>query len=222
MRPGPHPMRELVREALRGADRDRDRVAELLERVVFDEPDESRVILVVDQFEEVWTACTDTAEIGRVLLGRSRRGSTSTSRCAPLFSACAPTMSSGLGRPAGACPGARRGRAVLVGTPTAAEVRGRSSIQPVADSSRCRCPTRWSTMPGTNPALCLCCLLRSPELWDQRDRRRLTLEGYAESGGLRGAVARIAERAYGELDESDRMAAGCCCSGWPGPEMATR
>jgi WD40 repeat protein len=45
------------------------------------------------------------------------------------------------------------------------------------------------------------------ELWEQRDGRRLTLAAYVAAGGIRGAVARIAERAYGAVDPADQAAA---------------
>ncbi|HET6918271.1 MAG TPA: BTAD domain-containing putative transcriptional regulator, partial [Jiangellaceae bacterium] len=120
MRPGPHPMRELVREALRGADRDRDRVAELLERVVFDEPDESRVVLVVDQFEEVWTACTDAAERESFLDALAELVD-STSRCTVVLSVRADHVAGLADQPVLAQ--ALADATVLIGTPTAAEVR---------------------------------------------------------------------------------------------------
>lgn len=40
------------------------------------------------------------------------------------------------------------------------------------------------------------------ELWDRRKGQVLTLESYVETGGVLGAVARLAERAYGELPPS--------------------
>jgi WD40 repeat protein/DNA-binding SARP family transcriptional activator len=206
MRPGPHPMRELVREALRGADRDRDRVAELLERVVFDEPDESRVVLIVDQFEEVWTACTDTAERESFLEALAEVVD-STSRCTVVLSVRADHVAGLADQPVLAQ--ALADATVLIGTPTAAEVR-RAVEHPaglaglmldvgLADALVDDAGNEPGALPLLSTAL--------TELWDHRDGRRLTLEAYAESGGLRGAVARIAERAYGELDEADRTAA---------------
>jgi hypothetical protein len=62
MRPGPHPMRELARVAPRGAEPTRDRVGQLLEHVAHSDSAPGRVVLVVDQFEETWTACADEAE----------------------------------------------------------------------------------------------------------------------------------------------------------------
>ncbi|HEU4422022.1 MAG TPA: WD40 repeat domain-containing protein, partial [Pilimelia sp.] len=45
------------------------------------------------------------------------------------------------------------------------------------------------------------------ELWERREGQRLTLPAYVTAGGIRGAVARMAERAYGDLDDADRSAA---------------
>ena len=54
--------------------------------------------------------------------------------------------------------------------------------------------------PGALPLLSTMLL----ELWQGRDGRTLRLESYRGSGGVRGAVARLAERTFGELDERDR------------------
>lgn len=42
------------------------------------------------------------------------------------------------------------------------------------------------------------------ETWQRRRGRVLTLEGYAESGGVRGAIAQTAERVYGCLSPEDQ------------------
>jgi hypothetical protein len=42
------------------------------------------------------------------------------------------------------------------------------------------------------------------ELWRAREGRTLRFESYRTSGGARGAVARLAERAFGELGERER------------------
>ena len=57
--------------------------------------------------------------------------------------------------------------------------------------------------PGALPLLSTTLL----ELWQQRDGRRLTLRAYERSGGVRGAVARLAEGAYERLDPAQRVAA---------------
>ena len=45
------------------------------------------------------------------------------------------------------------------------------------------------------------------ELWRARDGRTLRYESYRTSGGVRGAVARLAEAAYTRLDEGERRVA---------------
>ena len=45
------------------------------------------------------------------------------------------------------------------------------------------------------------------ELWRARDGRTLHYESYRTSGGVRGAVARLAEAAYTRLDEGERRVA---------------
>ena len=68
-------MRELARIALRGTEpaRDRDHVADLLERLVYGsgtgEPGRSRSI---DQLEELWTTCSDASRARGVPRHRGR------------------------------------------------------------------------------------------------------------------------------------------------------
>jgi WD40 repeat protein len=206
MRPGTHPMRQMVRAALSGADVTEDRTAELLERIVFGAPAASRIVLIVDQFEEVWTACTDVAE-RQSFLDALAEVVDSASRCTVVLGVRADHVAGLADQPTLAQ--ALADATVLIGTPTAAEVH-RAIEHPallaglvldvgLADALVDDAGDEPGSLPLLSTAL--------TELWDQRDGRKLTLETYAESGGLRGAVARIAERAYGELDESDRKAA---------------
>ena len=57
--------------------------------------------------------------------------------------------------------------------------------------------------PGALPLLSTALL----ELWQQRDGRRLRMSAYERAGGVRGAVARLAERAYERLDAERRASA---------------
>jgi WD40 repeat protein len=95
---------------------------------------------------------------------------------------------------------------VLVGAPSPAEVR-RAVERPahqaglefevglvdalVADAG---------AEPGSLPLLSAALV----QLWDGRDDRRLTLATYVAMGGLSGAIARLAESAYAELDGDQR------------------
>ena len=72
--------------------------------------------------------------------------------------------------------------------------------------------------PGGLPLLS-CALLES---WQHRHGRTMTLAAYQQAGGVRGAVARLAERAWRSLTPtSRRWPAGPCC-GWPDPARAKR
>ena len=64
--------------------------------------------------------------------------------------------------------------------------------------------------PGALPLLSTALL----ELWRGRDGRRLRHAAYEHTGGVRGAVARLAEEAYGQLDPRSRpwRAARWCAS----------
>ena len=57
--------------------------------------------------------------------------------------------------------------------------------------------------PGALPMLSTALL----ELWQRRDGRRLRMVEYERSGGVRGAVARQAEAAFGRLDERQQAVA---------------
>jgi hypothetical protein len=98
---------------------------------------------------------------------------------------------------------------VLVGAPTEAEVRrvvehpaeraGLLLDVGLADALVADAGEEPGSLPLLSTAL--------TELWERRDGRRLTLAAYVTAGGIRGAVARIAERAYGALAAEDQAAA---------------
>ncbi len=57
--------------------------------------------------------------------------------------------------------------------------------------------------PGALPLLSTALL----ELWQRRDGTRLRLATYEETGGVLGAVARLAEEAFGRLDRAQQAVA---------------
>ena len=205
LRPGTQPVRELLRIVAPDRTADPGSPAELLARVVLAE-DAERVVLVVDQLEEVWTACGDAAQREAFL------------------DALAAVVASGAGWTVvvvvrgdyvgelaahRSLSGALACATVLVGSTTEAEVR-RAVEHPAERAGLVLDPgladaivADAATEPGALPLLSTA----MSELWEQRVGRRLTLGAYVRVGGVRGALARIAERAYGELDEGDRDAA---------------
>jgi DNA-binding SARP family transcriptional activator/WD40 repeat protein len=181
IRPGDHPMHALRRAAGQF-------------------PDERRVVLVVDQFEEVFTACADGRERGEfvealVRAARDPEGAAVVVLAvrADFYGRCAayPELSALLGA-----------NHVLVGPMTRDELlraielparRAGLRLEPeLVDRLLADCEGE----PGALPLLSTALL----ELWQQRDGRHLRLAGYERTGGVRGAVARLAEAAYERLD----------------------
>jgi WD40 repeat protein len=97
---------------------------------------------------------------------------------------------------------------VLVGPMTTEELR--RAIQRPAERAGLRLEAGLAEQlladvagePGGLPLLSTALL----ESWQRRQGRTLTLAGYAETGGVKGAVARLAERAFGRLDPGQQTA----------------
>ena len=191
LRPGDHPMCGLARRSRR-----RPTAADGVDHV----------LVVVDQFEETFTACRDEAERAAFVERDHRRrpgrtaASPSSLAIRPPSTAAAPptrssptcsaqTTSSSADAARGAAPGDRAARA-----PRGLRVEPRLIDALVADVG---------DEPGALPLLSTALL----ELWQERDGRTLRLERYEASGGIRGAVARLAERAYARLSEPQQTIA---------------
>lgn len=181
MRPGEDPLSELAVAAARlGAD--------------------GRFVLAVDQFEETFTACRNEhdrtafiAELARTAHMGEDRGIVVLVVRADYYGRCA------------AYPGLSRLLAanhVLVGPMRRDELR-----------RAVECPSRRAGLrvepeltdalvadvedePGALPLLSAALL----ELWQHRDGRRLRHAAYERIGGVRGAVARLAEEVFTQLD----------------------
>ena len=206
MRPGAHPMRELVWVCLRRAQPPADRVAELLQRAVFGEGSDDRAVIVIDQFEELWTVCSDEVEREAFLAAISSLVD-SDSPCTVVIAIRADHV----GRIADHAEFVQvlADSTLLVGSPSAAELRraverpaARAGLIPdvglvdaIVDDAQ--------GQPGALPLLSTA-LTR---LWSSRQGRHLTLAAYSGGGGLQAAVAHLAENAYASLDADDQAAA---------------
>ncbi len=185
IRPGEHPAREVSRATRRLARH-------------------GHRVLVVDQFEELFTACPDEAERGEFVAALVRfardGGVVVVAIRADFYGRCAayPELSRLLGA-----------NHVLVGSMSRDELR-RAIERPAERVGLIVEPALAEALlgdvdgqPGALPLLSTALL----ELWRERDQRRLRLAAYARSGGVQGAVARLAENAYVALDPPQQASA---------------
>jgi len=170
-------------------------------------PATARLLLVVDQFEEVFTACRDD-QVRRafvdllVTAAGSRDG-----RCvvamalrADFYGRCAthPELAAELAD-----------SQLLVGPMTDQELR-RAVLEPARRVGCVVEPGLPETIledvaaePGALPLVSTALL----ETWERRRGRSLTLSAYAETGGVRGAVARLADGVYDGFDPAEQATA---------------
>ncbi len=190
MRPGEHPLKALERGTSGAAPL-------------------ARLLIAVDQFEELFTLCRDEQERAAFVSALvsaaeapDRRASVVLAVRADFYGHCAayPELARLLGA-----------NQVLVGPMNAGELRrvielpARRAGLHVEPRLVDRMLADVEAEPGALPLLSTALL----ELWQRRDGDRLRLADYAEAGGVRGAVARLAEAAYERLqpDHPDRRAA---------------
>jgi DNA-binding SARP family transcriptional activator/energy-coupling factor transporter ATP-binding protein EcfA2 len=167
----------------------------------------TRLVLVVDQFEEVFTTCHNDAERARFLAMLVEAAQATDGQVtvvvavrADYYGHCAadPSLASLLAA-----------NHVLVGPMDPDELR--RAVQLPARRAGLRLePGLADAMigevteePGGLPLLS-CALLES---WQHRQGRTLTLAAYRQAGGVRGAVARLAERAWQQLDPEQQQTA---------------
>jgi class 3 adenylate cyclase/WD40 repeat protein len=203
IRPGAHPLDELgsaldrVHPGMPEADDVETRMDRAASRLATDE----RMLIVVDQFEEAF-AVTDEAERARFidLLTATRPG----------VKVIVALRADHYGHGA-AYPGLARllsADQILVGPVAAADLA--TIVERPAQSVGLRVePELTATLvddageePGALPLLSTALL----ELWELRSDNTLKLAAYHARGGLRGAVARLAEGAFTRLTASQRVA----------------
>ncbi len=197
VRPGQHPGAELAR-ALGGV--------ELAAAVAGLAPDE-RIVVAVDQLEELFTACADDREQGAFLDQLAEAARDTERRVLVLASLRADFY----GRlvPYRRFADLFSRSHMLVGPMTRDELR-RAIEQPAARAGLEVEPELVAALvadvegePGGLPLLSTA-LLR---LWGARDGRVLRLQSYESTGRVHGAVARLADDAYARLSESEQRVA---------------
>jgi DNA-binding SARP family transcriptional activator/WD40 repeat protein len=206
MRPGKHPLEE-VRRALarlgpdRAAENGDDPFVTTLGSL---EPGE-RLVLAVDQLEEMFTACRNDGERAAFAESLASAAEDPDQRVIVVLAIRADFY----GRFA-EYPGLSAqitGNQVLIGPMTREELR--RAIELPARRTGLRVEPRLVSAlvadvadeAGGLPLLSTALL----ELWEERDGRTLRQATYEASGGVSGAVARLAERAYQRLSEQQRQ-----------------
>ena len=203
IRPGEHPLAQLGRGLARlpaGQGDSDDAFAAALDSLA---PD-VRLVLAVDQFEEVFTACRDEGERAAFIETFIAAAADPDQRVvvvlairADFYGRCAEYRSLSAQISA---------NQVLVGPMTREELRraielpARRAGLRVEPGLAAELVDDVADEPGGLPLLSTALL----ELWEERSGRTLREASYAASGGVSGAVARLAERAYRGLSEAQR------------------
>jgi WD40 repeat protein len=194
LRPGEHPGGEL-RRALGG---------QSVAQAVAGLSPGQRLVVAVDQLEELFTICADEAErtafvasLTEAALDPERRVVVGVSLRADFYGRCAayPEFAGQLSRNhvlVGAMERDELARAIE----GPAERAGLGVERPLVEALAADIVSE----PGGLPLLSATLL----ELWRLRHGNILQLEGYRRSGGVRGAVARLAEDVYRRLSEEDQ------------------
>jgi DNA-binding SARP family transcriptional activator/WD40 repeat protein len=198
LRPGERPVDELER-ALGG---DLEQALESLDRA-------GRLVIAVDQLEELFTVCGQEAERHEFLAQLVRAASDANRRVLLLCTLRAdfygrlsvyPEFAELISR-SHALVGPMH-RDELVEAIERPVVRAGLDIDPrLVDTL----VTEVRDEPGGLPLLSTTLL----ELWQAREGRSLRLEHYRATGGVRGAVARIAEAAFTRLSKREQVVARC-------------
>ncbi|WP_460849680.1 NACHT and WD repeat domain-containing protein [Phytohabitans suffuscus] len=215
MAPGPRPLEECAARLaalagtaaspLHAALRDDPRSLHLTAlQALVDKPSGAELLVVVDQFEEVFTLCADPDERAQLVavLAEAAHASNSRTRVvlgvrADFYAHCAeyPVLVDAL-----------RDAQVLVGPMTTAELRS-AITQPALDVG-CRVETALVSeliadatgQPGVLPLVSHALL----ETWRRRRGTTLTLAGYRTAGGLDQSVAHTAETVYTSLSDTQQ------------------
>ncbi len=204
MRPGEHPMAELERAlAVIEPAASGDAGIGPLDGAASAVPKEGRLVLLVDQFEEAFTACRDDEERAafvRELTAGDERTIVVLAVRADYYGDCAayPELADRLGA-----------SHVLVGPMQPDELRRAIELPARRVGLRVE-PELVDGLvadvvgePGALPLLSTTLL----ELWQRREGRTLTMAAYRRIGGVRGSVARLAEDAFGRLSPEQQILA---------------
>ncbi|MGE0601184.1 MAG: LuxR C-terminal-related transcriptional regulator [Dehalococcoidia bacterium] len=183
-----------------------ERTLGLVARQENDGDEERRLVVVIDQFEELFTMCRDR-QVQRQFVRLLFSALSDARRRVIVILAIRADFYGELANFPGFAELLEPGH-VLLGEPTEDELR--SAIEGPAVASGCllegglsdRILADLRGAPGALPLLAHA--LR--ETWNNREGPSMTFAGYHAAGGIRGAIARTAEQLYGELKPDEQVA----------------
>ena len=212
--PGAHPLEELaVRLAterglspgsvLEDLRRDPHNLCLMVRQQLLDESPDAKVVLIVDQAEEIFTLCHDEEERRTFveLLAHAAEENTQTvvilALRADFYGHCAtyPSLAALV-----------QDHQSLVGPMREGEIRraielpaSKAGLQ-LEEGLVTRILDDVGSEPGSLPLLSHALL----ETWQRRQDHTMTMSVYLESGGVRGAIARTADAVYGQLEPAQQ------------------
>ncbi len=200
IRPGEHPMHVLRAALSSGAEDPIEAAVEAL-------TPEGRLVLVIDQFEETFTLCDDEAEssyfVGAIT-GAAKRWPENVAVILAIradhYGHCAPYPD---------LAEALAANHVLVGPLTREELKrtiefpARRAGLRVESALADALVEEVSDEPGGLPLLSTALV----ELWQTREDGWIRMEAHEQTGGVRGAVSRLAETSYEQLSPAEQEAA---------------
>jgi WD40 repeat protein/class 3 adenylate cyclase len=203
-RPGEHPMAELAATVGPGGPVSGD--GDALEAAIEAVGPDGRLVVAVDQFEEVFTLCADEEERAAFIEAISRAATRWPDRIVfvltirdDFYGRCAPY---------------RELAELLIANhvlvPPMAKDELRRAVELPARRGRLRVESALADAlveeaaeePGGLPLLSAALV----ELWQAREDGWLRMDSYERTGGVRGAVARLAESSYQQLTDPEREA----------------
>ena len=198
LRPGERPLDELRRALVSGA---KDPVAEALDAL----PADARLLIAVDQLEELFTACHSDDERAAFADTLAWAANDQKGRAVVVVALRADFYGRVAAYPGLA--GLLGANQVLVGPMQASELRRAVELPAGRVGLRVE-PELVDALvddvegePGALPLLSTALL----ELWQKREDDTLTLAAYRESGGVQGAVARLAEHTYARVPDEHKQ-----------------
>ncbi|MEU6424272.1 BTAD domain-containing putative transcriptional regulator [Microbispora sp. NPDC046973] len=218
MTPGDHPLDALADVVAKtsGGDpvalrddlaRDPDALAAALAAAVGG-AQQTRLLLVVDQFEEIFTLCADDAERRRFVEALLGVALDAGRRVVLVLGVRADFLAHLTQHPA--LVEALGGEAQMLVGPVSSPDLQEIVVRPAARAGLTVDPDLLATVladaaeePGSLPLVSHALL----ETWRNATGPRLTLAAYQAAGGVRGAIAQSAERVFGEFAPAERQAA---------------